>query len=185
MPVAAVVHLAVGLGFALLARDRVRADGPFAAPVFQLVLLHAAGVVAPIALYFYAAHPSWSWLYLVDPDHVPVLALLPLMVGHALIVVGGYYGGALLLRADKRNIVAYVDGGLGLFTLILILLLRDRLAVSTSYAGYQVGRGRQLMEVPLGWAVLVSLLAMAGSILYIAFELTRDGRRVRASSRNP
>jgi hypothetical protein len=185
VPVAAVVHLAVGLGFALLARDRVRADGPFAAPAFQLVLLFAGGVVAPCALYFYAAHPSWSWLYLVDPDHVPALAILPLMVGHGLLVVGAYYLGALALRADKKKIVAYVDGGLGGFALLLILLMRDRLGTDTSYGGYQAGRGRALMEVPLGWAVLVSLLATAGSILYISFELTRDGRRVRASSRNP
>ena len=185
MPIAAVVHLAVGLGFALLARDRVRADGPFAAPAFQLVLLHAGGVIAPIALYFYAAHPSWSWLYLIDPDHVPVLALLPLMVAHGVLVVGAYYGGALLLRADKRQIVLYAAAGLGLLALLLILLARQRLVTDTSYAGWQVGRGRELMEVSLGWALLVSLLAMAGSILYIAFELTRDGRRVRASSRNP
>ena len=179
MPIAALVHLAVGLGFAFFARDRVRADGPFAAPSFQLVLMHAGGVVAPIALYFYAAHPSWAWMYMVDPAHVPGIAILPLMVGHAVLVVGAYYAGTLLMRADKRKPLLYTIGGIGVFTLILVLVARGRLGVSTSYAGYHAGRGRAIMEVPLGWAVVIALLARAGSVLYVALELTGDARRVR------
>lgn len=180
MTIAVIVHLAVGLGFALAARDRVRADGPFATPSFHLVLMFATAVVAPVALYFYAAHPAWSWLYLVDPEDVPGLAILPLVVGHAGIVVAAYYGGALLLRADRKREVAYAIGGLGVIALILVLALRGRLATSSSYDGYHAGRGRDLMEVELGWALLVSLLALAGSIAYVLFELTRDARRVRS-----
>src|SRR5262249_8190425 len=157
--IAAVVHLVVGLGFAWFARDRVRADGPFAQPSFQLVLLHAGGVVAPIALYFYAVHPAWSWLYLVDPAHVPGLAILPLVVGHAVLVVAAYYLGAMLVRADKRKPLVYGAGGTGAAALVLLLVARHRLAVSTSYGGFQAGRGRGIMEVPLGWAVVESILA--------------------------
>jgi hypothetical protein len=180
VPIAVIVHIAVGLGFALAARDRVRADGPFAAPAFYLVLMHAVGVVAPMALYFYTAHPAWSGCYFVDPANVPALAVLPLIVAHAAIVIGAYYGGALLLRADKRKALVYTISGLGVLALIITLILRDRLGISTNYRGFQVGRGRELMEVELGWAVLVTLLAMAGSIAYVAFELTNDARRVRS-----
>lgn len=180
MPIAVVAHLAVGLAFALCARERIRVDGPFAPPAFYLVLMHAAGVVAPIALYFYAVHPAWSWLYMIDPGGVSALAILPLMVGHAVIVVGAYYVGALLIRAEQKKIVAYAIGGLGLVALIVLIAARARLGVSASYADYAAHRGRDLMDVELGWAVVVSLLASAGSITYIAFELTRDGRRVRS-----
>lgn len=180
VPIAVVVHLAVGLGFALAARDRVRADGPFSAPAFYLVLMHAAGVVLPVALYFYAVHPAWSWMYLVDPANVPGLAILPLIVGHAAIVVGAYYAGALLVRADRRKAVVYTIAGLGVVALVLVLVGRSRLGISTSYGGFHAGRGRELMEVELGWALLVSLLAMAGSIAYVALELTADARRVRS-----
>lgn len=180
MPIAVVAHLAVGLAFALCARDRVRVDGPFAPPAFYLVLMHAAGVVAPVALYFYAVHPAWSWLYLIDPGGISALAILPLMVGHAVIVVGAYYVGALLIRAEHKKIVAYAIGGLGLTALIILLAARSRLGVSASYHDFKVHHGRDLMDVELGWAVLVSLMASAGSIAYIAFELTRDGRRVRS-----
>ena len=95
MPIAVVAHIAVGLAFALCARERIRVDGPFAPPAFQLVLMHAAGVAAPIALYFYAVHPAWSWMYMIDPGGVSALAILPLMVGHGVLVVGAYYVGAL------------------------------------------------------------------------------------------
>jgi hypothetical protein len=178
--IAVVVHLAVGLAFALAARDRVRADGPSSSPSLFLVLMHAGGVIAPIALYFYAAHPAWTWLYLVDPGGVPGLALLPLVVGHAGIVVAAYYGGALLLRAERRREVVWTIAGLGALAVLLAALLRGRLGVSTSYAGFHGGRGRELMEVELGWALLVALLATGGSIAYVIFELSRDARRVRS-----
>ena len=147
---------------------------------FYLVLMHAGGVVAPVALYFYAVHPAWSWMYMIDPGGISALAILPLMVGHAVIVVGGYYVGALLIRAEQKKIVGYAIAGLGLTALIIVLLARGRLGVSASYADYRAHLGRDLMEVELGWAVLVSLMASAGSITYIVFELSRDGRRVRS-----
>src|ERR1051325_9357986 len=87
IPVVALVNLLFGIGFALIARDRIRADGPFAAPAFQLVALHAAAVVAPVALYFYAVHPAWSWMYWVTPGRLAGVAVLPLMVGHATLVI--------------------------------------------------------------------------------------------------
>ena len=180
VPIAVVVHLAVGLGFALAARDRIRTDGPFGAPSFYLVLMHAVGVVVPVALYFYAVHPAWSWMYLVDPANVPGLAILPLVVGHAGLVIGAYYVGALLVRADRKKPLLYAMGALGLVALVLVLVGRGRLGISTSYVGFHAGRGRELMEVELGWALLVSLLAIAGSIVYVAFELVRDSRRVRS-----
>ncbi|MCA9675040.1 MAG: hypothetical protein H6709_22770 [Kofleriaceae bacterium] len=180
MPIAVVVYVAVGLGFALVGRDRVRADGPFAPPVFYLVLMHAAGVVAPIALYFYAVHPAWSWMYAVDPANVPALAILPLVVGHAVVEIGAFYAGAMLVRAERRRVLLGAIAALGVVALIAVLVWRGRLGLDTSYAGYHAGRGRELMEVELGWALMVSMMASAGSIIYVMIELARDGRRVRA-----
>jgi hypothetical protein len=178
--IAVCLHLAVGLGFALVARDRIKADGPFAPPVFQLVLLHAAGVAAPIAFYFYAAHPAWAWMYTIDPAGVSGLAILPLVVAHGGLVVGAYYAGALLLRADKARLAVYAAAALGAIALILVLAGWSRLAVSASYAGFRAGSGRAVMEVELGWALLIALLAAGGSIAYITFELSRDALRVKS-----
>ena len=94
-----------GIGFALIARDRLKADGPFASPAFHLVALHAAVVVAPIALYFYAVHPAWAWMYWVDPAKLAALFVLPLMVGHAALVIGGWYISSFLIRKNLQGAV--------------------------------------------------------------------------------
>jgi hypothetical protein len=162
----------------VLARDRVRADGAFAVPAFVLVSQHAAAV-ATVALYFYAVHPAWSGMYVVDPHHISGLLVLPLMVGHAALVLGAWYGAAQLLRRDHLLALLYTGGGLGLLTFLLAVLGRARLATAADFAGYAAHRGVALFSVELGWAVLVAMLALVASAAYVAFELHRDGRRVR------
>lgn len=180
IPVVALVNLLFGIGFALIARDRIRADGPFAAPAFQLVALHAAAVVAPVALYFYAVHPAWSWMYWVNPRRLAGVAVLPLMVGHACLVIGGWYGAGLLLRRGYQAALLYVGGAVALVLLVLFVASIRRLATATDYLGWQSGQGVSLFAVQLGWAFVVSLLALFGSAIYVAIELGRDGRRVRS-----
>ncbi|HEY0193303.1 MAG TPA: hypothetical protein VGC42_19430 [Kofleriaceae bacterium] len=180
MPVVALVNLLFGIGFALIARDRIRADGPFALPAFQLVALHAAAVVAPIALYFYAVHPAWAWMYWINPTRLFGVAVLPLMVGHAGLVIGGWYGAAWLVR--RGHLAALLYGGSALVLLLLVLVITGihRLATATDYEGWAAGQGVSLFAVKLGWAFVVSLLALFGSAIYVAIELGRDGRRVRS-----
>jgi len=180
IPVVALVNLLFGIGFALIARDRIRADGPFAAPAFQLVSLHAAAVVAPVALYFYAVHPAWSWMYWVNPRKLAGVAVLPLMVGHAALVISGWYGAGLLLRRGYQGALLYVASAIALVLLVLLVAGIHRLSTATDYLGWQSNQGISLFAVQLGWAFMVSLLALFGSAVYVAIELGRDGRRVRS-----
>lgn len=180
IPVVALVNLLFGIGFALIARDRIRADGAFVAPAFPLVSLHAAAVVAPIALYFYAVHPAWSWMYWFDPTRLAGVAVLPLMVGHAGLVIGGWYGAGLLLRRGYQGALLYAAAAIALALLMLVVGGIQRLSTATDYLGWQAGQGVSLFAVQLGWAFVVSLLALFGSAIYVAIELGRDGRRVRA-----
>jgi hypothetical protein len=179
IPVVALVNLLFGIGFALIARDRIKADGPFASPAFQLVALHAGVVVAPIALYFYAVHPAWAWMYWVDPAKLAGVFVLPLMVGHATLVIGAWYGSSILIRKGGSGALLYVAGGLALMLLVLVAGGMHRLATAADYAGFGTG-GVSLFSVRLGFAFMVSLLAMFGSAIYVAIELGRDGRRVRS-----
>ena len=180
IPVVALVNLLFGIGFALIARDRLRADGPFSAPAFQLVALHAAAVVAPVALYFYAVHPAWSWMYWVDPAKLTGVAVIPLMVGHAVLVIGGWYGASVLIRRGYLGALLYVAGAIALILLVLVVAGIKRLSTAADYMGWETQRGVSLFNVQLGWAFVVSLLALFGSAVYIAIELGRDGRRVRS-----
>ena len=179
IPVVALLNLLFGVGFALVSRDRIRADGPFAAPAFQLVALHAAAV-APIALYFYAVHPAWSWMYWINPRKLAGVAVLPLMVGHAALVIGGWYAGGLVVRRGYQTVLLYLAGALAILLLVLVIAGSHRLATATDYPGWQAGQGTSLFAVQLGWAFVVSLLALFGSGIYVAIELGRDGRRVRS-----
>jgi len=180
IPVVALINLLFGIGFALIARDRIRADGPFSAPAFHLVLLHAAAVVAPIALYFYAVHPAWAWMYWVNPDKLAGVAVLPLMVGHAALVIGGWWVASLLLRAGYQGALFFIIGLVALVVIVLVVAGLTRLGTAADYLGWQTHRRTSLFDVQLGWAFVVSLLALFGSAIYIAIELGRDGRRVRA-----
>jgi hypothetical protein len=180
IPVVALINLLFGLGFAVIARDRIKADGPFASPAFPLVALHAAAVVAPIALYFYAVHPAWAWMYWVDPSKLTIIFVLPLMVGHAALVIGSWYGASLLIRKGHMPALFYVGGGGALLLLVSVVLGIQRLSTATDYPGYAVGTGASLFAVKLGWAFIVSLFAMFGSAIYVSIELGRDGRRVRS-----
>jgi hypothetical protein len=169
-----------GIGFALIARDRIRADGPFSAPAFHLVLLHAAVIVAPVALYFYSVHPAWSWMYWLNPENLSGIFVIPLMVGHAALVIGGWYVASLLIRRGYQGALLYGAGAIALTLLVLVVGGINRLDTASDYVGWQTHKGISLFKVQLGWAFVVSLLALFGSAIYIAIELGRDGRRVRA-----
>ncbi|MGN6110804.1 MAG: hypothetical protein ACTHU0_37225 [Kofleriaceae bacterium] len=87
------------------------------------MILHAAAVVAPVALYFYAVHPAWSAMYWVDPAKLAGVAVLPLMVGHAMLVIAGWYGASLLLRRGYQGALLYVAGAAALVLLVLAINL--------------------------------------------------------------
>ncbi len=166
----------------MLARERIRVDGPFSTPAFPLVALHAAAVVTPIALYFYAAHPAWSWMYAVDVSKLGGAAVLPLMVGHAGLVIAAWYVAAFLLRRGLQKGLL-IAGGVAILTmLVLVIIGRERLTTASTFRGYWENRvdAPLIFKVQLGWAFAVSLLALFGSAVYVAIELGRDGRRVRS-----
>ena len=137
-------------------------------------------LVAPIALYFYAVHPAWAWMYLFDPKKLSGASVLPLMVGHAALVIGGWYSASILLRKGYQGALLYVAGAIALVLLIVIVVGIKRLSTAADYPAWQAQKGVSLFEVQVGWAFVVSLLALFGSAIYIAIELGRDGRRVRA-----
>ena len=111
---------------------------------------------------------------------VPALAIIPLVVAHALVVVGGWYLGAALVRADKGRVLLYALGAAALGAVISVATLFPRLTAASSYRGYAAGVVARLMSVELGWAILVSAVATAAAGGYVVFELSRDSRRVRA-----
>jgi hypothetical protein len=173
------INILFGLGFALVARERVRVDGPFSTPAFPLVALHAGVIVAPIALYFYAVHPAWSWMYWVPPARVSSAAGLPLMVAHAGLVIGSWYVGGMLMRRSLERATRFVVIAMSIGLLFGVLIWRSRLGTAADYLGFNAGKGTSMFNVVLGWALVISLLALLISAGYVVVELMRDSRRVR------
>jgi hypothetical protein len=157
----------------------VRADGLFAAPAFPLVAIFIAVVLTPIALYLYLAHPSWSWMYLVDPADVPGLAIVPLLVLHGGLVVAGWYLGGRLIRTGREKQARYGLLGAGLVVLLLSAIGWGRIGHYGSYRDFHGGRAIDLFDVKLGYVLVGLALGIGAAAGYVALELARDSRRVR------
>jgi hypothetical protein len=119
-------------------------------------------------------------MYWVDPARISKLAVVPLMVGHAGLVIGGWYGSSLLLRKGYQGALLYIAGAIAAALLVLVVGGMGRLSTAADYVGYATHQGISLFAVQLGWAFVVSLLALFGSAIYVAIELGRDSRRVQA-----
>lgn len=157
----------------------MRADGLFAAPAFPLVAIFIAVVLTPIALYLYLAHPSWSWMYLVDPDDVPGLAIVPLLVLHGGLVVVGWYLAGRLIRTGREKQARYGLLGAGLVVLLLSAIGWGRIGHYGSYRDFHSGRAIDLFDVKLGYVLVGLALGIGAAAGYVALELARDSRRVR------
>ncbi len=157
----------------------MRADGLFAAPAFPLVAIFIAVVLTPIALYLYLAHPSWSCMYLVDPEDVPGLAIVPLLVLHGGLVVAGWYLGGRLIRTGREKQARYGLLGAGLVVLLLSAIGWGRIGHYGSYRDFHGGRAIDLFDVKLGYVLVGLALGIGAAAGYVALELARDSRRVR------
>jgi uncharacterized membrane protein YeaQ/YmgE (transglycosylase-associated protein family) len=174
------VSVCLGLVFAFLARDRIRAEGMFAMPALGFVGAFAGFLVAPCALYLAWAHPDWSWMYVVDPSGLS-FALAPAwaVVQAGALFLGWAVGGRLVRTVSPRRIAVAV-AVLGAAILALVVGLADRLALYGTYEtfSYEVGFG--LLDVKLGYVLVVMSMALAAAAAQVGLELARDSRRVRA-----
>jgi hypothetical protein len=184
IPVDLLFNIGLGVAFALCARERVRADGPFAPPASVMMLSFVGIVLTPITLYLYLAHPAWTWMYLLDPNDVPGLAVVPLLVAHGGAVVIGWYLGARLLIAGKQKAALYTSASIGGCSLLAIALFWGRLGRYGSFEEFQDGRALPIMQVKLGYVMVAVVVAVTIAAGFLGFELTRDGRRVRADRVN-
>lgn len=167
----------LGVVFALCGRERIRIDGPFAPPAFWLVLIFAGVILLPLAFYLYIAHPAWTWMYAVDPARVPSILLLPLLVGHGLVFVGGWLVGGKLVRANRTRYAIYGVLGASLLLIVFILMFWGRLGRYGTYEEFVDGRSLQLMEVKLGYVLIVILLGVGAAAVMTALQLVHDSRR--------
>jgi hypothetical protein len=137
-------------------------------------------LLAPATAYLYLAHPDWAWLYLVDPERVPRLVVVPVVAMSAAAVGAGYWGGArmLALVADRRALPGALAGVAALVCL-LGFLARGRLLHVGTTGDFHDGRALPLFDVKLGYALIAVVVGLASAAAFVAWELARDGRRAQ------
>lgn len=170
----------LGTFFGFCARERVKADGPWSQPAISLVLLFLVMIIVPGALYFYLAHPSWSWLYLFNPAKMPRVAVFTVLVGHAGALVGGYTLAGRLVRAGQELPLRIGLASAVAVIVLIALLLRGRLLHYGTYAQWKAGQALPLMSVKLGYVLIAVLIGAGAAAAVVAIELLRDGRRAMA-----
>lgn len=141
-------------------------------------MLSFAGVILlPLALYLYLVHPAWSWMYLINPDKVPSVLLVPLLVFHGAALVGGYWLGGRLVKARRMVHGIYAAVAAALVLLVATLLSWGRLGRYGSYQEWSEGRALGLMDVKLGYVLVVATIGLGAAAVFIALQLLRDSRR--------
>lgn len=174
------VALCLGLFFAFCGRDRIRADGIFAMPAFGFASAVALVLLAPGATYLSATHPDWSWMYFFEPSAMALPLALAWAALAVVALVLGWSVGAKFVRAGHTRWIALPLGAGVLALAIAVFALAGRLTAYATYDGFHAGVSAGLMDVKLGYALVIVALATAASSARAALDLARDSRRVRA-----
>jgi hypothetical protein len=168
----------LGVIFAWCARPRLKEGGPWSQPSVMLMGSFVAIVLVPATTYLYLAHTAWTWLYVVNPEHVPKLAVVPFIAAAGGAVVGGWYGCVRLIRSGRQRIALGILGGGGAFLILFFLLVRHRLGSYGTYAEYHARRALPLGQVKLGYVLIALVVGVVSSGVLVGWELYKDGRRV-------
>jgi hypothetical protein len=138
-----------------------------------------AVVVWPGALYFYLFHPDWSWMYWVDPHHVPRIFVVLVLIAYGGALTGGFALGYTLVRAGKFVPLLGTMGGVTLLGGLLLGILHRRFFHWGTYDDYR-GNGPMyaLGQVKLGYSLVVVGIASACALGYACWQLHLAGRRI-------
>jgi hypothetical protein len=176
-----VFSLLSGLVLAAAARALIRAHTGtmLECSALRVALVYTGLVLCPAALYFYLAHPDWSWMYLVDPHRVPRVVVALLVLGYTASLVGGFAAGYALTRAGKFRELHGVIVTVGTVALVMVVLARQRVFNYGTYDDWQGHSGLQWVgHVKLGYALVVVAIASASALAYAGYQLHLAGRRI-------
>jgi hypothetical protein len=168
----------LGLAFAWCARPRLKESGPWTQPSVTLMGSFLAIVLVPATTYLYLAHTAWTWQYVVNPDHIPKLFVVPFLAAAGGAVIGGWYGCVRLLRSGRQRIALGILGGGAAFLLLLFVLVRRRLGHYGTYAEFRSRHALPLGQVKHGYVLIALVVGVVATATLVAWELYKDGRRV-------
>ncbi len=139
-----------------------------------VVTLFSLLVFSPIAAYFLAFAPDWSYAYVVDPQRLPSAVDLGLVLLDVASVPAGFALAAR--RAGQRRLGPLVKlaAAPALGALLILVAGFQRLAVQGTFAQFHGDFGtRSVAGSPLGYSLLWMAAVLAGGVLWTARSLRR------------
>lgn len=179
-PAAPFVGFLLGAAFAWVAAEELARDGGVGARTLTVVASFGLLVYAPIAGYFLAFAPDWSYAYLVDSQRLPGAVDTGWILLDAASVPAGFARAARHARVKRTGPIMRLVAIPAAVALAMVLALLPRLGVHATYAQYHGDFGtRPISGSPLGFALLsMTLILLAGTGVVVVW-LRRSSRAAR------
>lgn len=177
---APLIGFLIGAAFAWVASEELARDGSIGARALTVVSLFGLLVFAPIAGYFLAFAPDWSYAYLVDSQRLPSAADLGWVLLDAASVPAGFARGARHARVRRSAPLMRLIALPAAAASCLVLVALPRLGVHASYAQFHGDFGtRPVSGSPLGHALLAMTLVLLAGVSVTVVWLRRASRAAR------
>jgi len=175
-PTTPLLGFVLGVAFAWAAADELARAGGVGTTSRSMVVvtLFSLLVFSPIAAYFLAFAPDWSYAYVVDPQRLPGAVDLGLVLLDVASVPAGFALAAR--RAGQRRLGPLVKlaAAPAIGALLILVAGFQRLAVQGTFAQFHGDFGtRSVAGSPLGYSLLWMAAVLAGGILWTARSLRR------------
>lgn len=130
--------------------------------------------------YLYIGHPDWSVHYFTDSRDLPIYGLAFAIAAGAGCMLLTWYIGSLFMQMEKRILAAALLALTGMGVAVCMLTMAERLTEYGSYQSFAENLTLGLMEVKLGYVLVVWLVGTAAAATFVCLELHRDARRARS-----
>jgi len=172
------------LGFALgvacawaAVGDLGRSTSGLGGRALLLTTAFALLVFAPVAGYFIAFEPDWSFAYFVDSERLPTAVPIAVVLLAAISVPGGFLAAVGDARARRLARVLRKAAVPALLAAIGVLATFSRLSVHANYAQFHGDFGtRGVAGSPLGYALIWMLAVLGGATAWTLRALQRMSR---------
>jgi len=139
---------------------------------------YALLVFAPIAGYFVAFEPDWSFAYFVDSERLPAAVPMAVVLLAAASVPAGFLATIADARAHRLGRVLRLGAIPALLSAVLLLATFSRLSVHANYAQFHGDFGtRGVAGGPLGYALIWMLGVLAAATAWTLRALQRMSRK--------
>ena len=178
-PLTPLLGFALGVACAWAAvGDLGRSTSGLGGRALLVTMAYALLVFAPVAGYFVAFEPDWSFAYFVDSERLPAVVPIAVVLLAAASVPAGFLAAAADARAHRLGRVLRKAAVPAFLATTFLLATFSRLSVHANYAQFHGDFGtRGVAGGPLGYALIWMLGVLAAATAWTLRALQRMSRK--------